>query len=50
MISWLGLCTFTVKGTNFIHGWGSKILQEVPYGNKETKNKTKKPKTICSNV
>lgn len=41
MISWLGLCTFTVKGPNFIPGWGGKILQEVPCGNKQTKNKTK---------
>ena len=39
MIRWLGLCAFIAKGPDFIPGWGSKILQEVPCGNKQTKTK-----------
>ena len=28
-IQWLGLCSFTAKGSDSIPGWGTKILQAV---------------------
>ena len=29
MVQWLGLCTFTTKGSDSIPGWGTKIPQTV---------------------
>ena len=35
-LQWLGLSTITAKGAVSIPGWGSKILQSIPSGQKKT--------------
>ena len=36
-VQWLGLCTFTAKGTGPIPGWGTKSPQAARYGQKNFK-------------
>ena len=37
-VQWLGLCTFTAKGTGSIPGWRTKILQAMWGGQKNNNN------------
>ena len=34
VVLWLGLCTFTARGTGLIPGWETKIPQAAWYGQK----------------